>query len=346
MTDVAVVGPGAIGATFAAAAERAGHAVALCGRRPGPAPVVELPGGAEHALAGPVQDDPSAVGHLPVGPARRQDPPDRRRGALARARSAAPAPSSPCCRTASSTRRWSRRWPAPRPCCRRSCGAPRRSWRPGACASASPRSSACPTRRRALRSPRCSASTRGRSVADFRTEAWRKLCFNATAAPMVLTGRRAEVFREPAPLALARRLAEECVAVGRAEGAQVGRRDRRGDRRADRRAPARPGHVDAVRPARRPAAGVGRAQRRDRAPRRPPRDPHAGQRPRHVRARRARRRWLDGRFHEAVPARACPGGCWAPHESEGNPGWISEGSGGDPAPAGCASRARVVESII
>ena len=65
MTDVAVVGPGAIGATFAAAAERAGHAVALCGRRPGPAPVVELPGGAEHALAGPVQHDPSAVGHLP-----------------------------------------------------------------------------------------------------------------------------------------------------------------------------------------------------------------------------------------------------------------------------------------
>ena len=40
---------------------------------------------------------------------------------------------------------------------------------------------------------------------------------------MVLTGRRAEVFREAAPLALARRLAEECVAVGRAEGAQVGR---------------------------------------------------------------------------------------------------------------------------
>ena len=59
-------------------------------------------------------------------------------------------------------------------------------------------------------------------LADFRTEAWRKLCLNAAAAPMVLTGRRAEVFREPGPLALARRLAEECVAVGRAEGACVG----------------------------------------------------------------------------------------------------------------------------
>ena len=31
---VAVVGPGAIGATFGAAAEEAGHEVVLCGRRP------------------------------------------------------------------------------------------------------------------------------------------------------------------------------------------------------------------------------------------------------------------------------------------------------------------------
>ena len=58
-------------------------------------------------------------------------------------------------------------------------------------------------------------------VADFHTESWRKLCLNAVAAPMVLTGRRAEVYREPEQLALARRLAEECVAVARAEGAQL-----------------------------------------------------------------------------------------------------------------------------
>ena len=59
-------------------------------------------------------------------------------------------------------------------------------------------------------------------VPDFRTEAWRKLCLNAVAAPMVLAGRRAEVYREPGQLELARGLAEECVAVGRAEGARVG----------------------------------------------------------------------------------------------------------------------------
>ena len=38
---------------------------------------------------------------------------------------------------------------------------------------------------------------------DFLTEAWRKLCLNATAAPMVLEGRRAEVFAEPEALELA-----------------------------------------------------------------------------------------------------------------------------------------------
>ena len=56
---------------------------------------------------------------------------------------------------------------------------------------------------------------------DFHTEAWRKLCLNAVAAVMVLTGRRAEVYRDPEQLALARALAEECVAVGRAEGADL-----------------------------------------------------------------------------------------------------------------------------
>ena len=38
---------------------------------------------------------------------------------------------------------------------------------------------------------------------------------------MVLTGRRAEVYRDPEQLGLARALAEECVAVGRAEGAEL-----------------------------------------------------------------------------------------------------------------------------
>jgi len=59
------------------------------------------------------------------------------------------------------------------------------------------------------------------TVPDFRTEAWRKLMLNATAAPMVTEGRRAEVFREPEHLATAKGLAEEAAAVARAEGADI-----------------------------------------------------------------------------------------------------------------------------
>jgi len=222
VSSVAVVGPGAIGATFAAAAERAGHAVALCGRRPGPAPVVELPDGHEHALTGNVQGDPSA---------------------------AEPAPwvllAVKTHQTAGATR-WLERL----------CGAgtviavlqngvehealvaplagpatvlPAIVW----CAAETVTPGRVRQRDRArLSVPETPAGAalaallgdhaRVERVADFRTEAWRKLCLNAAAAPMVLTGRRAAVFREPAVLALARRLAEECVAVGRAEGARVG----------------------------------------------------------------------------------------------------------------------------
>ena len=60
------------------------------------------------------------------------------------------------------------------------------------------------------------------TVPDFRTEAWRKLMLNATAAPMVTEARRAEVFREPEHLATAQALAEEAAEVARAEGAAIG----------------------------------------------------------------------------------------------------------------------------
>jgi 2-dehydropantoate 2-reductase len=56
---------------------------------------------------------------------------------------------------------------------------------------------------------------------DFSTEAWRKLCENALSALMVLTGRRAGVFRRADVAALARDYALECIAVARAEGARL-----------------------------------------------------------------------------------------------------------------------------
>jgi 2-dehydropantoate 2-reductase len=56
---------------------------------------------------------------------------------------------------------------------------------------------------------------------DFVTAAWRKLLVNAVAGLMVLTGRRAGMFRRDDVAALARRYAAECLAVARAEGAQL-----------------------------------------------------------------------------------------------------------------------------
>lgn len=56
---------------------------------------------------------------------------------------------------------------------------------------------------------------------DFTTTAWRKLAINAVAGLMVLSGRRAAMFRRPDVLALARALAAETLAVARAEGADL-----------------------------------------------------------------------------------------------------------------------------
>jgi 2-dehydropantoate 2-reductase len=55
---------------------------------------------------------------------------------------------------------------------------------------------------------------------DFRTASWEKLLTNVTANPLTaLTGRRADVLREPAIAELALDLLHEAVAVARAEGA-------------------------------------------------------------------------------------------------------------------------------
>jgi 2-dehydropantoate 2-reductase len=56
---------------------------------------------------------------------------------------------------------------------------------------------------------------------DFTTLVWRKLAINAVAGLMVLAGRRAGMFRRPDVAALARALAAETLAVARAEGADL-----------------------------------------------------------------------------------------------------------------------------
>jgi 2-dehydropantoate 2-reductase len=56
---------------------------------------------------------------------------------------------------------------------------------------------------------------------DFTTLAWRKLAINAVAGLMALSGRRAGMFRRPDVRAVARALALETLAVARAEGADL-----------------------------------------------------------------------------------------------------------------------------
>ena len=56
---------------------------------------------------------------------------------------------------------------------------------------------------------------------DFVTAAWRKLLVNAVADLMVLTGRRSGMFRRDDVAALSRRYLAECLAVARAEGANL-----------------------------------------------------------------------------------------------------------------------------
>src|SRR4029077_18424906 len=57
---------------------------------------------------------------------------------------------------------------------------------------------------------------------DFKTAAWRKLLVNSVVGFMVLTGWRAGIFRRDDVAALARRYLAECLAVARAEGADLG----------------------------------------------------------------------------------------------------------------------------
>lgn len=58
-------------------------------------------------------------------------------------------------------------------------------------------------------------------VVDFVTARWEKLCMNAAGGLMAATGRAAELYRSDGGAEFALRLAEECVAVGRAEGARL-----------------------------------------------------------------------------------------------------------------------------
>jgi 2-dehydropantoate 2-reductase len=222
MTSIAVVGAGAVGTVFAAAAERAGHAVALCGRRAAGAPVVVLPDGSEHRLGERVRADPRAGAGVPwVLLATKTHQTAGAADWLAA-----------LCReetVVAVLQNGVEHRELVEPLAGPATVLPAIVWCPSEAVAPGRVQQRGPARLSVPDDPAGTAlaglldgAAQVDVVADFWTEAWRKLCLNAVAAPMVLAGRRAEVYGEPGQLELARGLAEECVAVGRAEGARVG----------------------------------------------------------------------------------------------------------------------------
>jgi 2-dehydropantoate 2-reductase len=219
---IAVVGPGAIGATYAAAAEEAGHEVLPCGRRAAPAPVVEKPDGSEHALASAVIADPAAVdgpvpwvllavkAHQTAGAARWLDElcgPDTTVAVLQNGveHRALVGPLAGAA-TVLPTVVW----------CPSEMVAPGRVRQRGEAALSVPDEPAGA----ALAALFEGGSGRVDVIEDFTTEMWRKLTSNAIAGLLAVTRRRIEVFGADGMRDVALALSRECVAVGRAEGAR------------------------------------------------------------------------------------------------------------------------------
>jgi 2-dehydropantoate 2-reductase len=222
--DIAVVGPGAVGTTVAAYLSAGGHHVSVCGRTP--RPQVELrPDGADPIVVrGPVRTDPGEVA----------DPVD----IVLLAVKATQNPEAA---------RWLARLcdehtivvvlqngveqvEQVQPLCTSSTVVPGIVW---FSAESQPDGWVRLRTDARLTLPTGPAATSFADLwraaggtaecdPDFVTAAWRKLLVNAVAGLMVLTGRRSGMFRRADLAELAQRYAAECLAVARAEGAQLG----------------------------------------------------------------------------------------------------------------------------
>lgn len=217
MTTVAVVGPGAIGATTAAAVR--GAELILCGRTPHERLVVEREGGETQIVPGPVLTDPAAVRRpadvvLLAVKAHQTDGAAPWLAALCR-----PETIVGVLQNGVEQRK------LVQPHARGATVLPAVVWVPA--------EAIAPGRVRVRGEMRLTLPDEpaAREVAaliegvelapDFVTHAWRKLAINAVAGLMVLAGRRAGMFRRPDIRALARDLAAETLAVARAEGADL-----------------------------------------------------------------------------------------------------------------------------
>jgi 2-dehydropantoate 2-reductase len=223
-TSVAVVGPGAIGSTMAALLHAAGHHVLLCGHTPRDRVEVRPDDKDPIVIPGPVHTDPTDVdGPVDVVLLAVKDTQNRNAsGWLARLCD----DRTVVCALQNGVEQIERVGPL----CPSSEVVPAVVW-----FSAEPHPDGWVRLRTDVRLvlPESAGARRlanllrdtGVSVKldpDFVTAAWRKLLVNALADLMVLTGRRSGMFRRDDVAALSRRYLAECVAVARAEGANLG----------------------------------------------------------------------------------------------------------------------------
>jgi 2-dehydropantoate 2-reductase len=220
MSDIAVVGPGAIGTTVAAALHEAGRTPLLCGRTPRERLDLDTDDG-RITVPGPVLTDPALI----TAPADvvllavKATQIDASAGWL----DALCGPSTVVCVFQNGVEQVAMVGPLAHgaqvipsvvwfPAQRQPDGS---VWLRGQARLTLPTGTAADAVAALLAGSRCAVE----QVEDFTSQAWLKLIQNAVAGLMVLAGRRAAIFRRDDLFELARRYAAECLQVARAEGA-------------------------------------------------------------------------------------------------------------------------------
>jgi 2-dehydropantoate 2-reductase len=220
-TGIAVVGPGAVGATIGARLHKAGHAVVLCGRTHRDQVEVRPDGDEPIIVPGPVHTDPGELS----GPvdlvflavkATQVDQAARWLPALSDENT-----------TVCVLQNGVEQVELVQPYCPRSAVVPGIVWfgaetQPGGWVRLRTETSlTLPASAELVIDVLSAAGCAVTAATDFTTEAWRKLVVNALAGFMVLSGRRSGMFRRDDIAALSRAYLAECLAVARAEGAHL-----------------------------------------------------------------------------------------------------------------------------
>ena len=222
-TNIALVGPGAVGTTVTALLYKAGHSVLVCGHTPRDSIELRPDGEDPIVVPGPVRTDPGEV----AGPvdivvlAVKATQNDDAQGWLTR-----------LCddhTIVAVLQNGVEQVEQVQPLCPSSAVIPGIVWygaetQPAGwvrlrteAALVLPTGPAAETVAELLRAAGCRVDC----DSDFITAAWRKLLTNALAGFMAMSGRRAGMFRREDVAALSRRYVVECLAVARAEGARL-----------------------------------------------------------------------------------------------------------------------------